>query len=1271
MNIFSKLGGSIYCSFLLFAVIISPAHAAAPFSESFDTYSLSSLYSQGLWQNNSHTWQVTDHGCYNNTGACISSTGLNGSNWKAGTDLAAGEWRIRFYVDHDFSRADLVPSIFFGSRDQTSQLNLSISTDAPGSTKITDNFGHTLGPSLINRQWHTLVYKWDMSDIHNCSFAVSIDGGTDIPTAPYLGTPADCYQNYFSEHVIGSMTLATYFVGPNQVMFDDIGDGPVVEGCLTNCLGNTKPQVTDTFDSFNSEGWTSPQTPGGGFTLFTYELGSSGNCHAGNCLVATDGATVHTNTPTMYLESGVGTDAGAFTVWGRARLGFRAANGNIAICTAKWSNCYASYEYRFNDAIAKDDTWHQYFIAWRQGTTTVEACILQDDTDAAHCVWKDTGFALGTQFDGVQLSASVARTDLGDQVWFDDLAEATTTPPACSKNCNSNVMFLPGIEASRLYSTNNKEVWLPPNDATADILKMDSNGNSINPDITTFDAIDHAGLGQLNHPVYQAFLNEMKGWESTYGITATTTPYDWRLDYSTLLANGRKLPNGHISYLQAPDTGHDPYLMEALKQLAATSKTGKVTIIAHSNGGLLAKALMIKLGDVETSKLIDKVIFVDVPQLGTPQAIGGLLHGYNQTISNLFSGGFSAGEARLVGANTSVAYNLLPSGQYFHSTDNPVITFDTNSLPDWIAKYTDPSNPAAGIHSTELLKNFMTDSSGFRTKPSFRDTATPDISNSQLFSNGTVAHISLDSWVAPASVQVFNIAGWGNETLASIQYMKEPNGCTIVVFKGCAVLTYSNQITYSPKTVIDGDGTVVESSELWANGATSTKYWVNLKDYNKFTNAIPILQIRNLLLTTHHNILEIPELDTLLSSIFKDGASAQLPVNYITTTRPVYDRSDPRLHFVLHSPLTLGFQDSNGNYTGSTAATSSFNVPGVDYERFGEVQWLSVPKSFAGQLVMHGTDSGSFALEIEDVNGNTILATTTFAAIPSATSTVVTLTINPGVSPTASSTLMVDYNGDGIIDSALQAKQGAVVLPDLTSPKTTLIVTGTQGKNRWFTSNVKVAFNATDTESGVFKTFFSLDGAATSTGTTTTITTEGIHLLSYYSTDIAGNIEASTSTLIKIDKTAPEAIISASTTLKDLVIIGMDNLSSTTVSATGSKTTITDQAGNSTTLAFQKTLNAGLLTLAKLVSIQYGTSIPVVLPTSFAFIWNPLISPPTLLSQTVVADSQFILQGLYDKQKNKTTIVVLKKNQQVQIISFSGLGIIKLTTNMGMVNYSW
>jgi hypothetical protein len=84
---------------------------------------------------------------------------------------------------------------------------------------------------------------------------------------------------------------------------------------------------------------------------------------------------------------------------------------------------------------------------------------------------------------------------------------------------------------------------------------------------------------------------------------------------------------------------------------------------------------------------------------------------------------------------------------------------------------------------------------------------------------------------------------------------------------------------------------------------------------------------------------------------------------------------------------------------------------------------------------MHGTGTGSFSLDVENVSGNQVMATASFQGVPSSTSTIATININPAVSATASSTLTVDYNGDGTIDSTLQAKQNTIVLADITPPE--------------------------------------------------------------------------------------------------------------------------------------------------------------------------------------------------------------------------------------------
>ncbi|HFC11120.1 MAG TPA: hypothetical protein ENJ75_02985 [Candidatus Kaiserbacteria bacterium] len=607
----------------------------------------------------------------------------------------------------------------------------------------------------------------------------------------------------------------------------------------------------------------------------------------------------------------------------------------------------------------------------------------------------------------------------------------------------SNVLFLPGIEGSTLYDEAiHQKVWTPASDTVANSLKLNSDGTSIDQNIAVSKVISqvtvHMVYKAIHHTVYKDLLQEMKNWQSKYHIIATSTPYDWRLGYNTLITKGRKLADGHISYIEAPKPGHDPYIIETLKHLASTSPTGKVTIIAHSNGGLLAKALMQKLGATTTARLIDNVILIATPQLGTPDAIGVLLNGYGAGIPTLLSNK----KARDLAQNMPMTYDLLPSQSYFSYADNfknsdnqlvstPVVTISSSTLPTWSNAYGSNINWAQGLY------NFMTDSAGTRNVPAYDDLIDPQIANVNLLHAAKATHASLDKWTPPTSVHLYTIAGWGNETVAGIHYEKLPffkclafaEESKVWLSNGCNLSTH---ISYIPRMVMDGDGTVVTPSALWADGGKDTRYWVNLNKYNGW---LRYSKKADALFGTHHdNIFNVSELRTLLSSIITASTTASLP-KYISTSTPAYTGNMARLHFILHSPLTLGFINTSGNYTGATATSTEFNIPGVDYRRFGEVQWLSVPQSMTGKVVMRGIGSGSFALDIKEQNGNTVVASTTFAAIPSATSTIATLAINPATDPTASSTLKVNYSGDGVTYTQYNAKQGSIVIPDIIPPE--------------------------------------------------------------------------------------------------------------------------------------------------------------------------------------------------------------------------------------------
>lgn len=73
----------------------------------------------------------------------------------------------------------------------------------------------------------------------------------------------------------------------------------------------------------------------------------------------------------------------------------------------------------------------------------------------------------------------------------------------------------------------------------------------------------------------------------------------------------------------------------------------------------------------------------------------------------------------------------------------------------------------------------------------------------------------------------------------------------------------------------------------------------------------------------------------------------------------------------------------------------------------------------------------------------------------------------------------------------------------------------------WVNSNFGLQLIAEDDKSGVNKTYYSINNEPFVEGTATSISKEGTHGVSFYSTDKAGNVELTKSETVKVDKTAP------------------------------------------------------------------------------------------------------------------------------------------------------
>ncbi|OGZ04702.1 MAG: hypothetical protein A2845_05415 [Candidatus Lloydbacteria bacterium RIFCSPHIGHO2_01_FULL_49_22] len=611
------------------------------------------------------------------------------------------------------------------------------------------------------------------------------------------------------------------------------------------------------------------------------------------------------------------------------------------------------------------------------------------------------------------------------------------------ENCNSNVLFLPGIMGSRLFEnsfvcgilTNEKERWVSTLDCDQARLALRVNGTSVNQIYTK-----EGEVGVINEAysfnLYKSFMSDLKKWKETDKIIAdyALIPYDWRLSLEDVLQNGATSTDGTFSY-GASQGFANSHIYRKLTEMVASSRTKKVTIIAHSNGGLVTKALIQKLKETHDPLYdkIDKIIFVAVPQTGTPEAISNILHG--DQIGPMGSI-MSANRLRDLTQNMPGAYHLLPSAAYFAgegaTVPTPIVTFeDGTATQPFINLY------GHSIANASDLKRFLLGEDG-RPTPTYDDLEDPTKLNFALLSYAENLHQQLDdNWEVSSSTNIYQIAGWGVGTLANINYRTVPHCDRVdsVIIQGARNIycgLWGSRLTFDPNKVIDGDGTVVMPSALAMSTSSDkvTRYWVDLDRYGKsglFNSTIN---------RVHKDILEVPQLCDFIHNIISFSLDT-LPV-YISTSTPPSTNYTDRLTFTLHSPLTLEFTDTEGRHVGpstSTPDTFDSNVPGATYERYGEVRLLSIPKTATGTLTLHGVASGSFTLDLAEENGNITIATTSFEGITSATSTVVTMTIDPISSPITNGILTVDTNGDGTTIEILHAHEGETVFSDTTPPE--------------------------------------------------------------------------------------------------------------------------------------------------------------------------------------------------------------------------------------------
>lgn len=563
----------------------------------------------------------------------------------------------------------------------------------------------------------------------------------------------------------------------------------------------------------------------------------------------------------------------------------------------------------------------------------------------------------------------------------------TAWPPG--KETGSSVAFFPGIEGSRLYKKQilEDQLWEPNLTFSSDVeyLFMNKDGTSKNKGIYTKDVIDivNSVPSTKKTKIYDNFISSMNTLKDVKDINDWKPfPYDWRYDYKDIINNGIQLQK------------QIEYIIPELEKMASSSATGKVTIITHSNGGLLAKAVIEKMQERGKQNLIDKLIMIAPPQLGAPDAINILLHGEEDPNIVL-----NKKVTRGLAENMKSAYNLLPSEKYMETVADPLITFTNNSA--------DVSNfkkiYGESVDTYEELKDFLSAVKDKRKDPSYEDVQSPNVLTSSFVSNSESVHQDLDNWVPPENIEVYQIAGWGILTTSGIQYFKSPS-CTTDSTGKC-VFSLDHEVV---KT-IDGDKTVVTPSVAVIPSA-KTLYF-NFKDFLK-ENSVNL---------EHKNITEALPILNLVNNIIT--GSVDLP-KYITAEKPT-DPAYKNLKISMHSPVAIDAYDENGNHTGTVKDPNSDsyfieeNIPNSIYEEIGEAKYIYLDPDSKATIKLTGLDTGTFTMKVESQEGGETVDEQTFADLPTTSNTEGEIVVGQE----EQNPLSLDIEGDGKTDIQINSGQ--------------------------------------------------------------------------------------------------------------------------------------------------------------------------------------------------------------------------------------------------------
>jgi Lecithin:cholesterol acyltransferase len=606
------------------------------------------------------------------------------------------------------------------------------------------------------------------------------------------------------------------------------------------------------------------------------------------------------------------------------------------------------------------------------------------------------------------------------------------------------IVIVPGILGSYLYDGTGEEVWpnipkmlLPGDDSYLDKLMLRSDGISGASDVYYGDIMRKV-WGQ---DYFESLITELKNSGYIEGKDLFVFPYDWRLDIAV----------------------SSNLLKHKINKIKEQTGMGKVDIIAHSMGGLVAKKYIEDYGQNSVDKFID----IATPHLGAPKAAKILMFGDNLDIRLIDTTVVDTAilnplEIQKIAQNMPAIYQLLPSMQYFGdggSYISDIYDADQNGVQ---------GNLNFG-QSMEFIKN-----SG---------------RNEYLLTKNDELHSQIDNFDPTVyGIDAYNIVGCGQPTIGKIYVLnKEING-------------YEYGLKY-----VSGDGTVPLKSAEGMIGFEDEIYATG-GEHSKLPSFAGVKELVTAIAQDKENIFNFAS----YLNLHQDNSACALN-GYVVS---------------FHSPIELHVYDENNNHLGPDAnGDFEIGIAGASYDIIDGNKFAFLPKNHSYRIVGRATGSGAFNARVQDIQNNEVVQTQYFNSVPlESPSTTVEYALSD---ETQNIAMNLDEDGDQTFENIIvpSAILGQNESADVTKPRTSAIIAGTLGQNNWYTSDGRLSLSSDDGESGsgIWKIEYSMDYGVTwqEYSAPIVMSSDGRYNIQYKATDRAGNVENIQEVSANIDKTSP------------------------------------------------------------------------------------------------------------------------------------------------------